>query len=258
MTTLQKAAQDWEDLAKVDPLWAVLQDPRKFGKWNLAEFFATGEREISEVMVKADKLGYPRARDRVLDFGCGVGRVTRALSLYFQDCHGIDISKEMIANARKLNSDFPTCRFAVTQTSDLGMFPDNYFDMTYSNLVLQHLPDQNAITNYISEFIRTTNENGLTVFQLPHSISRSYRLGVRRWPFRLLRSLGFGTRLLVQHLRLNPTKMNYLPEHDVVTLAEKRGGQMLEIKRDLSSEQLISSRTYFLTKGHAQSRSATR
>ena len=43
--------QDWEYLAKKDPLWAILSDPSKAnGRWKLDEFFASGQSEIDGMM----------------------------------------------------------------------------------------------------------------------------------------------------------------------------------------------------------------
>ena len=43
--------RDWEELAELDPLWAVLSDPRRAGgRWPIAEFFATGEGEVSDAL----------------------------------------------------------------------------------------------------------------------------------------------------------------------------------------------------------------
>lgn len=43
--------REWEDLARLDPLWTVLSDNRKqFGKWDREEFFPSGQREIDVLM----------------------------------------------------------------------------------------------------------------------------------------------------------------------------------------------------------------
>ncbi len=40
--SLKRHKQDWEDLGTVDPLWAIHSQPnRKFGKWDINEFFTT-------------------------------------------------------------------------------------------------------------------------------------------------------------------------------------------------------------------------
>ena len=52
----------------------------------------------------------PGARDRALDFGCGVGRLTRALGDRFDAVVGVDISAGMVEQARRLNDASPALR----------------------------------------------------------------------------------------------------------------------------------------------------
>src|SRR5205807_1222219 len=95
---------DWKEMAKVDPLWAILSHAEeRFHKWNLDDFLRTGQDEIETLMESANQLGLPKRRRCVIDFGCGVGRLTRALHNYFPECHGVDISASMVERARKLS-----------------------------------------------------------------------------------------------------------------------------------------------------------
>lgn len=76
--SLIRHKQDWDDLADIDPFWAILSYPeQKFGGWDIDKFFLTGDQEIERVMGFATQLGYPLGRELALDFGCGVGRLTR-------------------------------------------------------------------------------------------------------------------------------------------------------------------------------------
>ena len=44
---LAELKETWETFGQEDPLWAVLTDPSKRGgRWDVDEFFATGEREV--------------------------------------------------------------------------------------------------------------------------------------------------------------------------------------------------------------------
>src|SRR5438132_9346267 len=90
---LQKHKRDWEELGNLNPLWSILTGHRE---WDVNEFFLTGEQEIQAVMERAKLMEYPRTHEKVLDFGCGVGRLTRALANYFPQCYGVDISESMI------------------------------------------------------------------------------------------------------------------------------------------------------------------
>ena len=65
--------QTWDYLGEHDPLWAILSFPQKRGnRWQLEEFFATGQDEIDAVLqAVADR--FPDVpRGCALDFGCGV------------------------------------------------------------------------------------------------------------------------------------------------------------------------------------------
>ena len=69
--------RDWDELAELDPYWAVCTTQgRRFGRWDTDEFFATGEREVAQVLAEAEGLGIPAAHGSALDFGCGLGRLT--------------------------------------------------------------------------------------------------------------------------------------------------------------------------------------
>ena len=102
MADIRRLKQTWDELGRKDPLWAILSVPDKKGnKWRLDEFFETGRREIQDV------LSYLRGRNltstgrRVLDFGCGVGRLSQALAEHFDEVHGVDLSDSIIAIARR-------------------------------------------------------------------------------------------------------------------------------------------------------------
>ena len=48
---LERHKQEWEELADVDPLWAILASPEgRGGNWDVEKFFAIGEAEIGELM----------------------------------------------------------------------------------------------------------------------------------------------------------------------------------------------------------------
>src|SRR5262249_14322414 len=91
---LEQHEQDWTEL---DPYWAILTTSgKRFGRWDSDEFFATGPPEVEGLMNRAAQLGHPQQYRRALDFGCGLGRVTRALADRFEECVGVDISENMV------------------------------------------------------------------------------------------------------------------------------------------------------------------
>jgi SAM-dependent methyltransferase len=168
MTTLGSLKDDWESLAERDAFHAILTDTTKAGgQWNIAEFMATGNAEIEILMRHLAGLGYiPNWDGVVLDFGCGVGRLTQALGYYFDSCTGVDISDVMVQQARSLN-ELPHCRYLATSNIPLP-FPADAFSFVYSNIVLQHIPRRFA-KKYLREFVRVLKPGGLLVFGVQDS-----------------------------------------------------------------------------------------
>jgi SAM-dependent methyltransferase len=153
-------------LAASDPLWAILSTPSKRGgRWDLAEFLETGEREVSKVIEVLQSLHLRLNFDLALDFGCGVGRLSQALARRFSSVYGIDIAPSMIEKARELNR-FGGCQYILNERDDLSVFPSEHFDFIYSNIVLQHMEPRYA-RKYLAEFLLVLKKTGVLVFQLP-------------------------------------------------------------------------------------------
>ena len=233
--------RDWEELAEVDPLWAVLSDPeRRGGRWQLDEFLATGEADADRVLRVADELGRPARRARALDFGCGVGRVTRALAGRFEEALGVDVSPRMVAQARELHADVPNCRFETIEELENASY-----DLVYSRIVLQHLPRARDALGYIEDFLRAVRPDGLVVFQLPDAIPWRRRLGLRRRAYALLRAVGMSPGRL-HALGLSPIRVIGVPREEVERFLEQRGATVAVAEPDDAVAGLASFQYYVL------------
>lgn len=227
--SLERHRQDWERLAEVDALWAVLTAPgRKGGGWDVDEFFATGEAEIAHVLAVAERVGRPARRERALDFGCGVGRLTRALGTRFEGAVGIDISAGMVEQARRLNHAFPGCEFRVNAAPDLGQLESDTFDLVYSSIALQHVPTVPEVERYVTELVRVARPDGLVVFGLPTHIPFPWSVQPRRRVYALLRRLGVSEDWMLRRTPLTPMRMTQVPEADVRALLGREGAHVLE------------------------------
>jgi SAM-dependent methyltransferase len=167
---LKKLKDDWEDLAGRDALGAILTDTsRADGKWDIAEFMATGDAEVETVMSHLARIGQvPNCDGEALDFGCGVGRLTQSLARRFANCVGVDISPQMIEKAGALNR-YAHCRYMVH--SDIRLpFADASFSFIYSNIVLQHVPARFS-EQYLREFVRVLAPGGVLVFGVQDSFA---------------------------------------------------------------------------------------
>lgn len=234
-------------MGRLDPCWAILSSPEKrFGQWDWKTFLATGDEEIGCLMADAARFELPKLRGRALDFGCGVGRLTKALSNYFDEAVGLDISAAMVAHARQLCHG-TNCRFIVSAQPRLP-FGDAEFDLIYSTIVLQHVPEKRLIKQYIAEFVRVLRPSGLLVMQVPSHIRVRNRLQLKRRLYSWLRSVGVPEAIVYNKLRLHPILMNFVPQDEVCRVVTAADGHVLEITPDQRPGTHIASRTYFATK----------
>jgi cyclopropane fatty-acyl-phospholipid synthase-like methyltransferase len=132
--------------------------------WTDEEFFASGEKHVAEDIL-TDMGNICQGKDpkqmRVLEIGCGAGRITRALAKLFGEVHAVDISAEMVGMARKAVTDFPNAHVYVNSGCDLNVVPDAEFDFAYSNIVFQHIPSRDIIENYVGEVHRLLRPGAL-------------------------------------------------------------------------------------------------
>ena len=180
---LNENMRDWDYLAEKDALWAILTDASKAnGKWDIAEFMATGDAEIETVMDHLARINCtPMTNGSALDFGCGVGRLTQSIATRFTSCIGVDISRQMIQRAVLLNRH-AHCRYVAHSNIRLP-FADGSFVFIYSNIVLQHVPRCLSM-EYLREFVRVLAPDGVLVFGVQDSFavrdSRSLLFRVRQ------------------------------------------------------------------------------
>jgi ubiquinone/menaquinone biosynthesis C-methylase UbiE len=101
--------------------------------------------------------------DKVLEIGCGVGRVGRELAPHCKEWHGTDISGNMIAYAKERTADLPNVYLHELPDCSLRIFPDNSFDKVYSTIVFMHLDKVDMFT-YMREAYRVLKPGGLAYF----------------------------------------------------------------------------------------------
>ena len=244
--SLDEIRKDWTTLGAAAPLWAVCVDPAKrHGGWDDDEFLASGRAEIDAAMARLAELGIAHGRERALDFGCGVGRLTQALCAYFEQCCGVDIAPSMIELARGHNGYGSRCRYEVNAAPDLRLFADGSFDFIYSSLVLQHMRRRYA-KGYITEFLRILSPGGCLVFRLPSEL-RQPLTRVRR----LVGSLYWLGKdcLAAFGKHISPRmEMHGIPQAEVVELVTHNGGEVRAVCDDLSAGPAWISSLYIVTK----------
>ena len=101
--------------------------------------------------------------DKVLEIGCGVGRIGRELAPYCGEWHGTDISGNMLEYAAKRTAGISNIYYHELPDNTLRIFPDNTFDCVYSSIVFMHL-DKPDVFTYMKEAYRVLKPGGRAYF----------------------------------------------------------------------------------------------
>ncbi len=239
---LRRLRDTWDTLGRDDPLWAILSSPDKRGRqWDGDEFFAAGESEIAGIDACCKKLGRPLERAAAVDFGCGVGRLSRALASRYAQVVGVDISPVMLTQARELNAMHPNIRFVENARSDLRFLDGASVDLVYSAITLQHVPPA-LQAGYIAEFLRILKADGIAVIQIASGFSNGWHgLGYRLLPNRLLAPL----RRWV-HDSSAAAEIHVFDEKQVTEIAEAANRRILHVQDTGSAGRGFHGRLLFI------------
>jgi 2-polyprenyl-3-methyl-5-hydroxy-6-metoxy-1,4-benzoquinol methylase len=121
-------------------------------------FLRTGRREDPD---RADL-----SQLRVLDFGCGVGRVMEAFAARgAATVDGVDISEAMLAHARA-SPLLGRSRFFLSRGDDAGEAAEGAYDIAYSFLCLHHIPMRQTRIAILRTLARALGPDGMVFLEL--------------------------------------------------------------------------------------------
>lgn len=153
----------WDERARRNAVWYV-DTSTDFDNPDMDAFLLTGQRIIDQALRDPGVPVSPRRRERAVEIGSGVGRICLALADDFDEVVGVDVSEEMVRQAREL-VDKPGVRFVVGDGARLPGVPDGTVDFVISFTVFQHMPDPDLIKGYLSEAARVLRSGGVLAFQ---------------------------------------------------------------------------------------------
>src|SRR6266852_6055818 len=146
---LDKMRQEWDGRARENAHHYIANCK---DSWSEEEFYLSGEQTLrEEILTDMGNIcqGADPKQMRVLEIGCGAGRITRALSALFGEVHAVDVSGEMVGKARAALVDRPNAFVYQNNGKDLSVLGDRVFDFAFSTIVFQHIPSYAVIESYV-------------------------------------------------------------------------------------------------------------
>jgi SAM-dependent methyltransferase len=150
----------WEGLAKEDPYFYILTVPGiDYSKdEGVKYFFKSGEEFVAEMRPLIDQ--YVAKKDKAVEIGCGVGRLTFPHAKIFNEIYAVDISETML---KLLNEEAQRRNVANIRTflPDQNWDNADSYDFAYSYIVFQHIEEIEVIEDYIIKISRSLKNNGI-------------------------------------------------------------------------------------------------
>lgn len=217
----------WDALARANAPWAVVSTPEFASGFDEDDFFASGEREVAAIIeYLADAHGLHPTRDRAIDFGCGLGRLTRALATRFDDVIGVDVSPEMLRRSAALSPDDHVTWVPAAKPEDLRSLPAA--DFCLSLIALQHVASHRRVAEYVTALVALLKPGGIAVLHVPAHVPAHIRWHPLRLAARALPSP------FVRRDALRPYAMQLTPltERKMRAAVAEGGGSVIAAVED--------------------------
>ena len=170
--------QFWDARAREDAAYFV-DNLLVYGEGGSEEFWSRGEDVVADIL---GRLGIEfAADDRVVEVGCGIGRLTRVIAERVERVWAFDISSEMLTRAREENPQLRNVEWVHGDGTSLQPLEDASATACFSFVVFQHLPDPAITLRYVAEMGRVLRVGGWSAFQISNdpTIHRPHRTTLR-------------------------------------------------------------------------------
>lgn len=166
----------WEEWGRRDPYFGVITNP-KFRRVGISEdakreFFHDGESLVNYLLLTirthVDRDFVPK---RVLDFGCGVGRLLIPLARVAEHVVGLDVSPSMLEEARRNCEERQLSNVSLLPSDDDLSALTGTFDFICSFIVFQHIPVERGRT-IVGKLLRHLRPGGIGAIHLTYSKTR--------------------------------------------------------------------------------------
>jgi SAM-dependent methyltransferase len=165
----ERMREDWDRRAR--------EDAESFIYTGADDFVQSGEANYNQLLRPYLPIllqGKPAADCRVVEIGCGIGRMTQWLAADFRHVDALDVSPAMLETARLRLSHLPNIAFHLGSGADLAPLASASADLIFTYIVFQHIPSRAAIQGYVADAARVLKCGGSFKFQLNGDQSPAY------------------------------------------------------------------------------------
>ncbi|MBO9671116.1 MAG: methyltransferase domain-containing protein [Sphingobium sp.] len=217
---------EWRRWGETDPYFGVLADPR-FRKDRIEDnrtaFFKLGRLTVEERLATAAKHFGSFERNRALDFGCGVGRLSLPLAAHFDEVLGLDISPAMLAEARTNAERAGIANLTLSRSDEALSAADGSFDFVMSYMVLQHIPVARGM-RIVERLLGLVARGGIAAIQFCTARPNDPASRLRYWAQRNVPGVRQAFNLGNGRPAAEPLmQMNAYPLDEVLAMAETAG-----------------------------------
>ena len=159
--------EDWDARAKENAQHYIVTRTKE---WEDREFFRSGEINVANEVMPDMHIICGGSRSpldlSVVEIGCGVGRMTRMLARIFGHVTAVDVSGEMIQQAKANLAGCDNVSLIHGDGATLSAVADQSHDFAFSFIVFQHIPSTEIIASYCREVHRVLKPGSLFKLQV--------------------------------------------------------------------------------------------
>jgi SAM-dependent methyltransferase len=212
----------------------VYEDARRAEAYAKLEFPGTyylAYRDLPEIIFK-----HVKGR-KAMDFGCGTGRSTRFLQKLGFDALGVDISGDMIKEARRID---PQGDYNLIQTADFTRFQPGSYHLILSAFTFDNIPTKQRKVDLFRKLAGLLKDGGRIV-----NLVSSPDIYVNEWasfstkdfPENKLAKCGDKVRIIVTAIDdKRPVEDIIWPDEDYRQTYREAGLELLETRKPLAKE----------------------
>ena len=142
---MSSGSNEWQSWGDQESYYGVLTGP-EYRKENLTadsrdRFFASGVKHVQYILARIAYHFGETGRGKILDYGCGVGRLVIPFAAQYRQVFGVDLSAGMLAEAGRVAAlrGVANAVFEQSDGHDFSALPGD-FDLIHSVIVFQHIP----------------------------------------------------------------------------------------------------------------------